>query len=117
MRTDPYQNRARELAAEAGLDPDARVGTGRGMPLWCTFRDAARKEHVAKEAAATAATIATTSQQPQYRNRPIKIYGDHDPNTIVQMRNCMDVGNVVAGVICADGALGCAQTVGCVSAL
>jgi hypothetical protein len=32
--------------------------------------------------------------------------------TITQMRNCMDVGNVVAGVICADGHLGYAQSVG-----
>ena len=29
-----------------------------------------------------------------------------------QMRNCMKVGNVVAGVICADGHLGYAQPVG-----
>jgi tRNA-splicing ligase RtcB len=28
------------------------------------------------------------------------------------MRNCMGVGNVVAGVICADGHLGYAQPVG-----
>ena len=25
MRTDPYQARARELAAEAGFDPDGRI--------------------------------------------------------------------------------------------
>ena len=32
--------------------------------------------------------------------------------TVAQMRNCMAVGNVVAGVICADGHLGYAQPVG-----
>jgi tRNA-splicing ligase RtcB (3'-phosphate/5'-hydroxy nucleic acid ligase) len=32
--------------------------------------------------------------------------------TIAQMRNCMSVGNAVAGVICADGHLGYAQPVG-----
>ena len=46
MRTDPYQERARQLATEAGLDPDARIDRPgqRPMPVWCTFRDAARKE-------------------------------------------------------------------------
>ena len=112
QRTDPYQLRARELAVAAGLDPDSRVGDGRGQPAWCTFRDAARKEHVAREAAQTAADIAIKPQAPQYQNSPLKIYGEHDENTIAQMRNCMAVGNAVAGVICADGHLGYAQPVG-----
>jgi len=30
----------------------------------------------------------------------------HGEATIVKMRNCVEVGNVVAGVICADGQLG-----------
>lgn len=112
-RADPYQERARALAAEAGLDPDARVGEGRGTPVWCTFRDKARAEHVAREAADTAASIATTlSQAPEFQNSPLKVFGEHDENTIAQMKNCMAVGNVVAGVICADGHLGYAQPVG-----
>jgi tRNA-splicing ligase RtcB len=110
QRTDPYQARARALAVEAGLDPDARVGEGRGMPLWCSFRDKARAEHVAREAAATAASIAP--QAIAFQNSPLKIFGRHDDNTIAQMKNCMAVGNVVAGVICADGHLGYAQPVG-----
>ena len=48
QRTDPYQLRARELAVAAGIDPDSRIGEGRGTPAWCTFRDAARKEHMAR---------------------------------------------------------------------
>jgi tRNA-splicing ligase RtcB len=113
QRSDPYQDRARTLAIEAGLDPDARVGEGRGMPLWCTFRDRARAEHVSREAAETAASIATiASQAPAFQNSPLKVFGQHDANTIAQMRNCMAVGNVVAGVICADGHLGYAQPVG-----
>jgi tRNA-splicing ligase RtcB len=43
---DKFEIRARELAIAAGLDPDSRVpklGSERGMPLWCTFRDAARE--------------------------------------------------------------------------
>ena len=113
-RSDPYQARARELAAAAGLDPDARIERPgqRSMPTCCTFRDAARAEHVAKQAAATAAEIATKPQASRFQNSPLKIFGDHDENTIAQMKNCMAVGNVVAGVICADGHLGYAQPVG-----
>jgi tRNA-splicing ligase RtcB len=115
MRTDPYQNRARELCLAAGVDPDSRVGEGRGQPAWCGYRDAARKENVAAEQASVAAEMATNSIAPQaakYQNSPLKIFGQHDENTIAQMRNCMSIGNAVAGVICADGHLGYAQPVG-----
>jgi tRNA-splicing ligase RtcB len=112
QRTDPYQQRARELAAGAGFAPDARLGEGRGQPAWCQFRDAARAEHTAREAAAVAADIAITPQAPEYQNSPLKVFGEHDEGTLAQMRNCMAVGNAVAGVICADGHLGYAQPVG-----
>jgi tRNA-splicing ligase RtcB len=114
-RPDPYQERARTLAIEAALDPDARIERPgqRSMPVWCTFRDAARQEHLAREAEATAASIAAvTTQAPQFRNSPLKVFGEHDSATIAQMQNCMAVGNVVSGVICADGHLGYAQPVG-----
>src|SRR5712671_3861485 len=112
MRSDPYRERARALAAEAGLDPDAKIDRPgqRPMPVWCTFRDAARNEQVAAEATAVAATL--SSQASQFQNAPLKVFGDHDEGTLAQMRNCMAVGNVVAGVICADGHLGYAQPVG-----
>lgn len=109
-RLDIYQARARELAAAAGLDPDARVGEGRGQPVWCAYRDAARAAHVASEAAALALSLAP--QDAQYANAPLTIIGEHDPNTVAQIQNCMKVGNAVAGVICADGHLGYAQPVG-----
>jgi len=113
QRSDPYQARARELARIAGHDPDGRLGEGRGMPAWCTFRDAARKEHAGKEAAELAASLPTIAPQAhQYQNSPLKVFGEHDENTLMQMRNCMSVGNAVAGVICADGHLGYAQPVG-----
>jgi tRNA-splicing ligase RtcB len=113
MRTDPYQTRARELCLAAGIDPDSRVGDGRGQPAWCGYRDAARKEHLARETEAAAAEIVNMRpQEPQYQNSPIKVFGQHDDATIAQMRNCMAVGNAVAGVICADGHLGYAQPVG-----
>jgi hypothetical protein len=44
MRKDPYQDRARELCAAAGIDPDSRVGEGRGAPAWCSYRNAASAE-------------------------------------------------------------------------
>ena len=112
-RPDPYYARARELCAAAGIDPDSRVGEGRGQPAWCTFRDAARGEHLAREQAEAAASITSLRpQEPQYQNSPLKVFGQHDEATVRQMRNCMAVGNVVAGVICADGHLGYAQPVG-----
>ena len=113
-RADPYEERARALALAAGLDPDARIERPglRSMPTWCTFRDAARAEHLAREQAATAADIAIAPQAPEFQNAPLKVFGRHDEATVAQMRNCMAVGNVVAGVICADGHLGYAQPVG-----
>src|SRR5690349_2377895 len=112
-RTDPYRERARELCLTAGVDPDSRVGEGRGMPAWCLYRDAARQEHLAREAEAAAADITSLRPQPEkFQNSPLKIFGRHDEATIKQMKNCMAVGNVVSGVICADGHLGYAQPVG-----
>src|SRR5882724_13141696 len=119
MRSDPYQERARALAVEAGLDPNARIERPgqKSMPTWCTFRDAARKEHMARETAAASAEIAMIAPQAsEFQNSPLKIFGEHDDATVAQMRNCMAVGNVVAGVICADGHLGYAQPVGVVIA-
>ena len=107
-RPDSYEARARALAVAAGLNPDDRVGEGRGMPVWCTFREAARQEHLVKEAAA----VELPPQAPQYQDSPLKVFGEHDESTLAQMRNCMGVGNVVAGTVCADGHLGYAQPVG-----
>lgn len=115
-RADPYQERARELAIAAGVDPDSRIkvaGKPRGMPAWCGYRDAARAEHVARETAEAAAGIAAlTPQEARFQNSPLRVFGEHDENTVAQMHNCMAVGNVVGGVICADGHLGYAQPVG-----
>ncbi len=112
-RNDPYQARARELATEAGLNPDDRIGEGRGKPVWTNYRDAARKEQLAKEAEATRKDIVNLQpQEERFKNSPLKVFGEHDEATIAQMRNCMSVGNAVAGVICADGHLGYAQPVG-----
>lgn len=112
-RIDPYQARARELCIAAGIDPDSRVRTSpddRGVPAWCAFRTAARSEHVATETSALAASL--DPQSAAYANAPLTVIGEHDEGTIAQMRNCMRVGNTVAGVICADGHLGYAQPVG-----
>lgn len=110
-RSDPYQARARELAVAAGLDPDAKIERPglRPMPAWCNFRQAARDEHVAREAAAFQPVA---PQDAKYKDSPLLVLGQHDEGTIAQMRNCMKVGNAVAGVLCADGHLGYAQSVG-----
>src|SRR5580704_2254574 len=113
---DRLELRCRELAAAAGVDPDSRIeklGSPRGMPAWCGFRDAARAEQNAAEQAAITANFANLRpQEPAYQNAPLTIFGQHDEATIAQMRNCMKVGNAVAGVVCADGHLGYAQPVG-----
>lgn len=113
-RLDPYQERARVLCLKAGIDPDSRIERPglRSMPAWCTFRDKARAEHVAREAADAAAQIAIKPQAPQYQDSPLRVFGAHDENTVAQMVNCMRVGNVTGGVLCADGHLGYAQPVG-----
>lgn len=116
-QADPLEVRARELATLAGILPDSRVdkpGSARGMPAWCNYRAAAQIERNAREAAdaATNVTVNQRPQQEQYKNAPLKIFGDHDEATVMQMRNCMSVGNVVAGVLCADGHVGYAQSVG-----
>jgi tRNA-splicing ligase RtcB len=114
-RSDPYQVRARELCVAAGVDPDSRIERPglRSMPAWCAYRDAARQEHLARETQATAESIvAERPQAPEFQNSPLKVFGQHDEATLAQMRNCMAVGNVVAGVVCADGHLGYAQPVG-----
>jgi tRNA-splicing ligase RtcB len=89
----------------AGFNPETRVGEGRGKPIWCSYISEARAEHVAREQAAFA-------PKPNPYSPTLEIFGEHDANTITQMRNCMSVGNAVAGVICADGHLGYAQPVG-----
>jgi tRNA-splicing ligase RtcB len=115
-RSDPYEVRARELALAAGLDPDSRIERPgqKSMPAWCAYRDAARLEHAAAQAqdAATNGAATDRPQPPEFQNAPLKVFGDHDEKTIAQMRECMSIGNVVAGVVCADGHLGYAQPVG-----
>jgi len=106
-RPDPYEARARELCLAAGVDPDSRVGEGRGRPAWVDYRQSARNEHVAREQSALAAAPRQNANAPD----PI-IVGRHDEGTIGQMRNCMSYGAAAAGVICADGHLGYAQPVG-----
>ena len=90
MRTDPYQARARELATQAGLDPDGRVvkeGTDKTMPIWCAFRDAARAEHLAQEAEALAKeNVSLRPQAPEYQGSPLVVYGEHEQGTLDQMQ-------------------------------
>lgn len=106
-RIDPYQHRARELCAAAGIDPDSRVGEGRGQPAWCAYRTAARAEQVASEQQALA-----QATMNDVGDAPLTVVGEHEAGTIVQMENCLRFGPARAGVLCADGHLGYAQPVG-----
>ena len=112
--SDPLEARARDLAIAAGLDPDSRVPNparpGKTMPAWTGFRDAARAAHQVAEQARLGAVLG--EQPAAYRDAPLAIFGQHEDGTLAQMRNCMRVGNVVAGTLCADGHLGYAQPVG-----
>ncbi len=119
MRTDPHEHEARQLCLADGTDPDIRLGTEggtkRGHPAWTEYRVAARKAATAaeqKKLADDLAAMSVPAQTAQYANAPLTIMGEHDEQTVEQMRNCMKVGNVVGGVICADGHLGYAQPVG-----
>lgn len=116
-RKDAYKERARELAIAAGYaDPDVKIDRPglKPWPAWCQFRQAARDESMALKAKEVGLEMAANMrpQLPQYQNCPLKVIGQHDEATVAQMRNCMGVGNAVAGVICADGHLGYAQPVG-----
>lgn len=107
-QNDPMEARCRELALAAGIDPDSRIakaGSPRGQPAWCGFRDTVNAERQARDTAAVAATLG-------HSNAPLAVFGEHDPATIEQMRNCMATGRAVAGVVCADGHIGYAQPVG-----
>jgi len=111
---DPLEARAREMAIAAGIEPDARIPNPakpeKTMPAWTGFRDAARAE---RQAAAAARVAESLAEQPEaYRDSPLAVFGAHEQNTLDQMRNCMKVGNAVAGTLCADGHLGYAQPVG-----
>ncbi|MGB6698458.1 MAG: RtcB family protein [Methylocella sp.] len=115
-RADPLEIVARDMCLAAGIDPDSRVakpGSPRGMPAWCSFRAAARAAQDARETADLAAEIVNLCpREERFQNSPLTIFGDHDENTLAQMRNCMAIGNAVKGVICADGHPGYAQPVG-----
>ncbi len=119
-RPHPLESHARDLALAAGVDPDARVpmpGSHRSQPAWLDFKDAAKAERAVKAQADALALFAQAAEQPDaYRNAPLCIVGDHEDNTIAQMQNCMSVGRVIAGALCADGHLGYAQPVGAVIA-
>jgi tRNA-splicing ligase RtcB len=110
-QANPYETRARELCLIDGLDPDERVpmgDKGRTMMRWCLYQESARQEFKQHEAE----KFVAPPQEEKYQNAPLLVYGEHEENTRLQMQNCMKVGNVVSGVLCADGHLGYAQPVG-----
>ena len=64
-RADPLELRSRELALRDGVDPDSRIpkaGSERGMPAWCSYREAARDERRAIQIAKTRVPIKTWTE-------------------------------------------------------
>jgi tRNA-splicing ligase RtcB len=112
--SDPLEARARELAMAAGLDPDGRVPNplkpGKEMPAWCSFRDAARAAKQMEDAGRIGVILGARPEGSPAA--PLTVFGTHEPAAVEQMRNCMRVGAVVGGTLCADGHLGYAQPVG-----
>ena len=100
---------ARQIATEAGFDPDEIVSREgeKPHPRWTEYVSTANARTALREGVEPIAP-----QADRFKNSPLKVVGDHDAATIAQMRDCMGVGNAVAGVICADGHLGYAQPVG-----
>ncbi len=121
MRNTPQDQNvealARAAATAAGFDPDERAPRegAKPWPRWCEFRQAVQHQLAAEKAQAAEAAMAAVCIPPQpaaYRDSPLVVFGAHEEGTLKQMRNCMSVGQAVAGVICADGHLGYAQPVG-----
>lgn len=108
----PIIERARALAIAAGYDPDAKIHRPgeKPWPAWCSFREKAEQEAARKLEAENEERYMRRPEND--RNRPLVIVGDHEANTIDQMKECMAYGNVFGGVLCADGHLGYAQPVG-----
>lgn len=107
MSKKNYQTVAQDLCRKDGFNPFEiieRPGL-KDAPRWLGYMQ------VAKEADKPEAT-APMPQPDAFKDAPLEVIGSHEDKTIQQMRDCMKVGNVVGGVICADGHLGYAQPVG-----
>ena len=53
------------------------------MPAWCRFTEAVRAEQNKREAEAAAAEIVNLRpQEKRFQDNPLKVFGDHDENTI-----------------------------------
>ena len=103
------------LAAKlAGFDPDERVERqgNKPWPRWCEYRQDVQNKLAHEKSIAAAVALEPAAQAAQYANAPLVVFGEHEDSTLLQMRNCLSIGNTVAGVICADGHLGYAQPVG-----
>lgn len=107
MKPDP-QPRARELCIAAGVDPDSRlIHNGVEKPAWSAYIP-----EMMAEWRAAKGPKPPMPQPDKYKDARLTVIGEHEPETIAQMNECMRYGNVVGGVLCADGHLGYAQPVG-----
>lgn len=97
---------ARLRCQTMGLDPDEmleRPGLPK-MPRWVAVLKEMKNEKEPE--------VGVMPQPEAYQDHTLTVVGNHEDQTIAQMNECMKVGNVVAGAICADGHLGYAQPVG-----
>lgn len=103
-RSDPFQARARELCQAAGIDPDSRVGEGRGMPAWCTFREAARIEDLYPDFTGDRMQRREAGHTPYWVNLEIDgpIEADNAVNVTKHFTELMRVPTLKAGAIMPD---------------
>lgn len=84
------KNRAREICARTGLDPDFIMlnGVGDEAPAWVSKRDEARKE-LEEEHRIANAKDRVTGQPEKYRNNHFVVCGEYVQPTIDQMITCI----------------------------
>ena len=112
--SDKIKSKAIELAIQHGSNPHGVVGPNDAISKphqkWAEYIEEAKTFFASEEKAILTGVV--TGQEKTYADAPINVVGTHEQQTVDQMRNCMAIGNVVGGVLCADGHLGYAQPVG-----
>lgn len=102
------EDRAKQMATDAGFNPLEIVEVP-GLPSRPRWRFYSKEA----KAALGIETIPVPMEQPEvFSSHHLEVVGDHEQQTIDQMLACMKYGNVVGGVLCPDGHLGYAQSVG-----
>ena len=106
MNKHQKKEAARLRCVSQGQDPDEMIERPGlpPIPRWVAVQRDIKNERDEP--------VGPAIQPDEYKGATLAIRGTHDDQTVSQMRDCMSVGKVTAGVICADGHLGYAQPVG-----